>query len=409
VAIKLMRPELRMRRDLVRRFLREARAAARLRSPHITRVFDVGILDDRTPYIVMEYIDGSDLAAWMQPRRLLPASAAATLVVQAADAIAEAHAAGIIHRDLKPANLLVTQGADGAPMIKVLDLGICKLVGAGAGETTISGAAIIGTPAYMAPEQLAAPERADPRSDIWSLGAILYELVTGQRPFPGSTVAELQVATRTACPSLPTSRGDVTDRFAAIVARCLAVDPDARFQCVTELASALAPFALRHFAVPAVPAPSAHRILRPRWLQRWHLALVAAFTAGGVALAASSRAPASTAPATSTAPVPSPAATGVIAPSPLAKTPRPDSIPLASPAAQQPPVQPPLVLPPPARPVHRENSPSAHDPAPRRTTLSGSRARSLQDATGPQSNAHGAGRRPDAPIDAGVDPFATPD
>ena len=404
VAIKMMRPELRLRPDLVRRFLREARAAARLRSPHITRVFDVGTFDDGAPYIVMEYLDGADLAAWIRQRGSLPPSTAADLVVQAADAIAEAHAAGIIHRDLKPANLLVTRDRVGEPMIKVLDLGICKLVGAGRGETSTSGDAIVGTPAYMAPEQLATPARADARSDIWSLGAILHELVTGQRPFPGNTVAELRTAICAGYPSLGTSHADVTDGFAAIIARCLAMDPAARFQRVTDLASALAPFALQHRAVPAVSEPSVRRIRRLRWLRRWGVALVVAFIAGGVALVVSGREPVSTASPTSTAAAPSPAATSVIAPSQPAVTLRPGTTPLElSP-----------VLPSPTSPVHRETAPAAHDPDPPRATVSprGPHPRSRRDATVPQSNEHGAGRRSGAsmpPPDAGVDPFATPD
>src|SRR3954468_11534176 len=128
VAIKLMRPELRARKDFVRRFVREARAAARLNSRHVAHVYDVGVLDDGAPYIVMEYLDGVDLASWLRQRGPAPVSLAAALVLQACDAIAEAHTAGIIHRDLKPANLLVIAGGDGEPLVKVLDLGICKLL-----------------------------------------------------------------------------------------------------------------------------------------------------------------------------------------------------------------------------------------------------------------------------------------
>jgi serine/threonine-protein kinase len=243
VAIKLMRPELRVRRDLVRRFLREARAAARLNSRHVTQVFDVGTLDDGAPYIVMEYLDGIDLAAWLRRHGPVPVSLAAAMLSQAADAIAEAHAIGIVHRDLKPANLFVTRDSDGESLVKVLDLGICKLVERTDDlPDTASLAAGLGTPAYMAPEQLDAAGHADARSDIWSLGVILYELVTGRVPFHGRTPEERHArAARDPVP--PMDRAGVTSDFEAIVARCLARDPAARFQAVTEMAAALAPFA----------------------------------------------------------------------------------------------------------------------------------------------------------------------
>jgi serine/threonine-protein kinase len=241
VAIKLMRPELRARKDLVRRFLREGRAAARLHSRHVARVFDVATLDDGAPYIVMEYLDGIDLAAWLVQRGAAPVSLAAAIIVQASDAIAEAHAAGIIHRDLKPSNLFLTQDR-GELLAKVLDLGICKLLAPVDDlRDTSAGSGALGTPLYMAPEQLAAARRADARSDIWSLGVILYELVTGRVPFPGRTVAEVRERT-TQDPGPPSCAG-VPEAFEAIIRRCLAKDPAQRFQRVGDLVAALAPFA----------------------------------------------------------------------------------------------------------------------------------------------------------------------
>src|SRR5262245_49455089 len=128
VAIKLMRPELRVRRDLVRRFLREARAAARLSSRHVAHVFDVGMLEDGAPYIVMEYLDGMNLSAWLRQHGPASVPVAAAMLSQVSDAIAEAHAIGIVHRDLKPANLFVTRDSDSGSTAKAVCLGGCKLV-----------------------------------------------------------------------------------------------------------------------------------------------------------------------------------------------------------------------------------------------------------------------------------------
>jgi serine/threonine-protein kinase len=250
VAIKLMRPELRARNELVRRFLREARVAARLTSPHVTRVLDVGQLPDGAPYIVMEYLDGIDLATWLRRHGAMPAMRAAAIVLQAGNAIAEAHAAGIIHRDLKPANLFVTHDDDGE-LVKVLDLGVCKHVDQGT-PASASGSIdpTLGTPVYMAPEQMRSARHADARSDIWSLGVTLYELVTGRPPFSGETLAE--VCVRVALDDCPPMTGaGVPAGFEAVVARCLAKQPSARFQTMTELAAALDPFASSERPRPA--------------------------------------------------------------------------------------------------------------------------------------------------------------
>ncbi|HEY0477398.1 MAG TPA: serine/threonine-protein kinase [Kofleriaceae bacterium] len=240
VAIKLMRPELRTRTDFVRRFVREARAAARLDSRHVTRVFDAGTLEDGAPYIVMEYLEGTDLAAWLRQHGPMPVGLAAAIVSQASDAIAEAHAAGIVHRDLKPANLFLTRDADGELLVKVLDLGICKLLERSDDVRDTSTATPLGTLIYAAPEQLGASERADARSDIWSLGVILYELVTGHAPFHGRTVSEIRSRVMHG-PRPALARPGLPVQLEAILQRCLEQQPAARYQRATDLAAALRP------------------------------------------------------------------------------------------------------------------------------------------------------------------------
>jgi serine/threonine-protein kinase len=236
VAIKVLRQELAGDPQVVARFLREARASGRLRSEHVCRVFDVGQLDTGEPYFVMELLEGSDLAGLIEKAPLTPESAA-DYVLQASVAIAEAHAQGIVHRDLKSANLFITRRLDGSPLVKVLDFGIATAPTA-AGVKLTQTATVIGSPGYMSPEHLRSARDVDARSDIWSLGVILYEAVTGRLPFVAQTITELAVKVVI---EEPDPIGDVEPRYAAVVARCLQKEPSARYQTIDALSAALAP------------------------------------------------------------------------------------------------------------------------------------------------------------------------
>lgn len=237
----------------IERFRREAQTAARLDSEHVVRVFDVGTHTNGLPYMVMEYLEGRDLGRIIQDSGSLPIDVTASLLVQACSALDEAHRHGIIHRDLKPSNLFCIRRSDGSLSIKVVDFGISKVSGDAADlekGITITGH-IIGSPSYMSPEQMKTPNRIDNRSDIWQLGVVLYECLTGKLPFPGSTYAEicLKVHQEPHLPVIAHGIG-VPPGLQAIIDSCLAKEPAQRFQTARDLAAAL-----RHFA-PHVPLPS---------------------------------------------------------------------------------------------------------------------------------------------------------
>ncbi|MCA9583946.1 MAG: serine/threonine protein kinase [Myxococcales bacterium] len=243
VAIKLLRD---VSEDSLARFRREARLIVRLRSEHVARVFDVGALDDDTPYIVMELLEGSDLSTVLSSRGKVSVQEAVDWVLEAAEAVAEAHALGMVHRDLKPANLFLAKGPGGVATVKVLDFGVSKVVDQELGaEASLTGSGTaLGSPGYMSPEQMTDAREVDVRSDVWSLGALLYRLIGGRLPYRGeSIVAVLAAMTIEPLVPLRTLAAEVTPELDTIVTRCLATDKVTRYANLAELAIALLPYA----------------------------------------------------------------------------------------------------------------------------------------------------------------------
>ena len=240
VAIKCLLPEMMERADIVQRFIREAKAAVKLKGEHVARVLDVGRLEDNVPYIVMEYLEGADLNAIIKHHGAQTPEVGVDLMLQACEAIAEAHSLGIIHRDIKASNFFITQQEGQAPVLKVLDFGIATAP-EGASDLT-STQSVIGTPAYMAPEQMRSSRTADARSDIWSMGVVLYELLEGQRPFRSEVYSELCLKVGMD-PPIPIENPDVSEPLRAIVMKCLEKPIERRYQSVAELAFDLMAFA----------------------------------------------------------------------------------------------------------------------------------------------------------------------
>ena len=239
VAIKILLRQMAESASTVARFLREAQATVRLRSEHIARVMDVGTMPDGVPFMVMEYLEGYDLNQILRHHGPQMAQAVVDLMLQASEGIAEAHALGIIHRDIKPSNFFITRRPDGSNLLKILDFGISKTP---TDLSELTGTqTVVGTPTYMAPEQMRTARSTDPRSDIWSMGVVMYQMLEGRPPFEAETYAELVLKVGTDPPApmhvrLPPGLGE-------IVLRCLEKDPRQRCQNVGELARMLAPYA----------------------------------------------------------------------------------------------------------------------------------------------------------------------
>jgi len=243
VALKFLLPQAASHPDVAARFAREARAAAKIKCEHVARVIDVAKLPDGAPYMVMEFMDGEDLEHVLTRCGPMPVDVACTYILQATEAIAEAHALGIVHRDLKPANLFLANRPNGDPIVKVLDFGISKSTLSSSQAQLTRTSSIMGSPLYMSPEQMTSAKSVDTRSDIWALGVVLYELLTRSTPFPADTMPELVAAIlqRTQDPVRHT-RPDVAPELEAVINRCLEKNPAGRFPNVAEFAAAIAPF-----------------------------------------------------------------------------------------------------------------------------------------------------------------------
>ena len=240
----------------VSRFLREGKAAAQITSEHVARVVDTGTLDGGAPYLVMEYLEGRDLAAVLAERKTIPPAEAIEYVLQACEAIVEAHSLGIVHRDLKPSNLFLSQRKDGSPLVKVLDFGISKVEG-GSRKDVTSTQTMMGSPRYMSPEQMMSAKDVDARTDVWALGVILFELVSGEPVWVADTVQGLcALIASSPTPKLRTKAPRAPALLEEIVERCLAKTRETRMQSVADLALALEPIA------PPSAKTSIERILR---------------------------------------------------------------------------------------------------------------------------------------------------
>jgi serine/threonine-protein kinase len=238
VAIKMLRRDVLDDADAVERFMREAQAAVKLKSEFVARVTDVGRSRTNVPYMVMEYLEGHDLGELLDERGSLGLPWAVELTLQACEALAEAHSLGIVHRDVKPTNLFVTWRPDGSALIKVLDFGISKALTGNAMRLTQTQS-LLGTPAYMSPEQMRSARMVDARTDIWSLGTVLYEMLEGHRPFEAESFSEMCVKVAVDAPDPMTATPLALQQ---VVLRCLEKSPEQRYASMADLARDLVPF-----------------------------------------------------------------------------------------------------------------------------------------------------------------------
>jgi serine/threonine-protein kinase len=260
VAIKVLLANLAGNKNIVERFMREARAAVRLKSEHVVRVKDVGSLPSQQPYIVMEFLNGTDLEAALAKRGKMPAPEVVDYVLQVCEALAEAHSIGIVHRDIKPANCVLSTRNDGMPSIKVLDFGIAKMLLGDDAAALTATSATMGTPAFMSPEQIRGAKDVDHRGDIWSVGVMLYELIMGHVPFQANTYGLLVKAVM--MDPTPPMQG-VPPALEQVIGRCLAKDRANRYQNIGELAQALEPFAASRAEAAVIAQRSAALALPP--------------------------------------------------------------------------------------------------------------------------------------------------
>lgn len=274
VAIKLLHPQAAQDRVQVERFVREARATAKIKSEHVVRVLDAGA-DEATgaPYLVMEYLAGSDLGRVLTEHGPIPFPHAVSYILQVCEAVAEAHLLGIVHRDLKPSNCFLTSRSDGSPLVKVLDFGISKAVNSeGMLDPKLTETqAVFGSPTYMSPEQIRSAKHVDARTDVWSLGVALFELITGKLPFMAdnmsgllaSIVADPPFAVRSFVPEVP-------EGLERVIFGCLEKNPAHRIPTVADLAARLHPYASPGTAMPRIrpsmmPQPAAPNAAGQSW------------------------------------------------------------------------------------------------------------------------------------------------
>ncbi|MBW2529563.1 MAG: serine/threonine protein kinase, partial [Deltaproteobacteria bacterium] len=251
VAIKVLLPELGADKEALARFEREARTVVRLKSEHVTRVFDVGRLPNKIPYMVMEFLEGVDLAELVDSTPTIPIQEAVDCIMQAAEALAEAHSLGIVHRDLKPENVFVTHRPDGTACAKVLDFGLSKAPGSGDGSGRPSRPLtahrqVMGTPNYMSPEQWESAHDVGPETDQWALGALLYELLTGEPAFGGTELGPVCAKITTMAPTAPRAlRPEIPEPLEQAVLRTLEKESARRYESLFELGQAIAPYGSR--------------------------------------------------------------------------------------------------------------------------------------------------------------------
>ena len=243
VALKFLLPDFASHPEASARFQREARAAVKIKGEHVARVSDVGTLESGSPYMVMEFLEGIDLSQALQKYGVCQIPDAIDYVLQASEAIAEAHGHGIVHRDLKPANMFLTRRHDGTPMVKVLDFGISKMSGGGVDNLTRTTTSM-GSALYMSPEQMQQTRGVDHRTDIYALGISLYELLAGKQPFYADTLPQLCAEVLTGVPTpIRQMRPEVPEGLGAALERAYARDKDQRYQTIADLAAGLAPWA----------------------------------------------------------------------------------------------------------------------------------------------------------------------